>query len=116
MVTLTIFILAIQARLIADISAFLFTAATWDGSCSLLSILIISYKSHLLNALTVKGNPACAEPLSCRYDNLGLILVLSDLNANLDYHKQAVHTCDTHQIIELCAQCTYNRDGLVVPH
>lgn len=74
-------------------------------------MLIISYANHLLNALTVKRDPACAEPLSCRYYDFGLILVLSDLNATLDCHKQAGHTCDTHQIIELCAQYTYNRDG-----
>lgn len=111
MVTLTIFILVFQTRLIVDISAFLFTTAILDASCSLLSMLITNYANHLLNALTVKRNPACAEPLSCRYYDLGLILVLSDLNANLDCHKQAGHTCDTHQIIELCAQCTYNRDG-----
>lgn len=107
MVTLTIFILVFKTRLIVDISAFLFTTAFLDASCSLLSMLITNYVNHLLNALTVKRNPACAEPLSCRYYDLGLILVLSDLNANLE----AGHTCDTHQIIELCAQCTYNRDG-----
>lgn len=107
MVTLTIFIIVFQARLIVDISAFLFKAATLDASHSLLSMLIISYANHLLNTLTVKRGPACAGPLSCRYYDLGLILVLSDLNANLE----AGHTCDTHQIIELCAQYTYNRDG-----
>lgn len=110
MVTLAIFIPAFRTRLIVDISAFLFIAATLDASYSLLSMLITSYANHLLNALTVKRGPVCAEPLSCRYYDLGLILVLSDLNANLDCHKQAGHTYDTHQIIELCAQCTYNRD------
>lgn len=110
MVTLTIFIPTFQTRLIVDISAFLFTVATLDVSCSLLSMLIISYANHLLNALTVKREPACAESLSCRYYDLGLILVLSDLNATLDCHKQAGHTCDRHQIIELCAQCTNNGD------
>lgn len=103
MITLTIFILVFKTRLIVDISAFLFKAATLDASHSLLSMLIISYANHLLNTLTVKRGPACAGPLSCRYYDLGLISVLSDLNANLDCHKQAGHTCDTHQIIELCA-------------
>lgn len=94
MVTLTIFIIVFQARSIVDISAFLFTTAFLDASCSLLSMLITNYVNHLLNALTVKRNPACAEPLSCRYYDLGLILVLSDLNANLDCHKEASHTHD----------------------
>lgn len=94
MVTLTIFILVFKTRLIVDISAFLFTTAILDAPCSLLSMLITNYANHLLNALTVKRNPACAEPLSCRYYDLGLILVLSDLNANLDCHKEASHTHD----------------------
>jgi hypothetical protein len=94
MVTLTIFILVFQTRLIVDISAFLFTTAILDASCSLLSMLITNYANHLLNALTVKRDPACAEPLSCRYYDFGLILVLSDLNATLDCHKEASHTHD----------------------
>lgn len=61
MVTLTIFIPVSQTRLIVDIAVFFFMAATLDASYSLLSMLIISYVNHLLNALTEKRGSACVE-------------------------------------------------------